>query len=122
MTKERNALVVDDSIVMRQLICDALCEINFNVIAEAENGEEAFDMYKEHDPDLVTMDIVMPREHGIESLKNIMEYNGNANVIVISGLHQKSLLMEALEVGAKDFVVKPFEEDELVETITNIFQ
>jgi two-component system chemotaxis response regulator CheY len=115
MSEKKKVLIADDSIVMRNMIKDILCEDGFEVAGEAKDGGEALKMYKKLTPNLVTMDIVMPREHGIDALKGIMEWDPDARVIVVSGLHQKSLLMEALGAGAKDFVIKPFDKNELLE-------
>jgi two-component system chemotaxis response regulator CheY len=115
MSEKKKVLIADDSIVMRNMIKDILCEDGFEVAGEAKDGGEALEMYKELTPHLVTMDIVMPREHGIDALRGIMEWDPDARVIVVSGLHQKSLLMEALGAGAKDFVIKPFDKDELLD-------
>lgn len=114
MSDKKSVLIADDSIVMRNMINDILLKDGFEVIGEAKDGKEALLKYKELKPNLVTMDIVMPREHGIDALKGIINFDPDARVIVVSGLHQKSLLMEALEAGAKDYVIKPFEKDELL--------
>jgi two-component system chemotaxis response regulator CheY len=111
---KKKVLVTDDSIVMRKMISDILTSDNFEIVGEASNGQEALRLYKELSPNLVTMDIVMPREHGLEALKKIIEYDSDARVIVISGLHQKSLLMEAMDSGARDYVIKPFDRDKLL--------
>jgi two-component system chemotaxis response regulator CheY len=115
MSQNKKVLIADDSMVMRKMINDILWDDGFEVVGEAKDGGEAFEMYKELHPNLVTMDIVMPREHGIDALKSIMEFDPQARVIVVSGLHQKSLLMEALGAGARDYVIKPFDKEELLE-------
>lgn len=115
MSEKKKVLIADDSTVMRNMIKDILCEDDFEIVGEAKDGTEALNKYKELTPHLVTMDIVMPREHGIDALKGIIDHDADARVIVVSGLHQKSLLMEALGAGAKDFVIKPFDRDELLE-------
>lgn len=115
MPEKKKVLVVDDSLVMREMIKNTLCEDGFEFAGEAANGVEALEQYKALKPDLVTMDIVMPQEHGIDALKKIFEFDNNAKVIVVSGLHQKTLLMEALETGASDYVIKPFDAKELLE-------
>lgn len=115
MSSKKKVLVADDSIVMRKMITDILWNDGFEVVGEAKDGGEALIKYKELNPNLVTMDIVMPREHGIDALKSIIDFDPDARVIVVSGLHQKSLLMEALGAGARDYVIKPFEKKELLE-------
>lgn len=119
MTKKR-VLIVDDSMVMRMMIGDILTRNDFEIAGVAEDGINAMKMYQTLKPDIVTMDIIMPNELGIESLRKIMQYDPNARVVVISGLHQKALLMEALEAGAKDYIIKPFTEDELLSSLRKI--
>ena len=107
-------LIVDDAMFMRNMIAEIFNGKNYSgeeyeVVAEAENGIEAVEMYKEHTPDIVTMDIVMPEMTGIEALREIMNLDSEANVIMCSALGQDSLVMEALDAGAKDFIVKPFQ-------------
>jgi two-component system chemotaxis response regulator CheY len=115
MSMNKTVLIADDSMVMRKMINDILLDDGFNIIGEAKDGSEALKKYMELKPCLVTMDIVMPREHGIDALRRIMEFDPDARVIVVSGLHQKSLLMEAIGAGARDYVIKPFDRDELLE-------
>jgi two-component system chemotaxis response regulator CheY len=115
MSETKSVLIVDDSVVMRSLIGDILEKEEFNVVGQAQDGGEAVDMYQKLNPDLVTMDIVMPGGPGIDALKRIIDQDPNARVIVVSGLHQKSLLIEALEAGARDYVIKPFTDRELLE-------
>ncbi len=118
MTDEKKSvLIVDDSEVMREMIKDALTENGFAVIGEAKDGDEALVKYKELKPAIVTMDVVMPSKHGIDAIKTIMEHDSNAKIVVISGLHQKSLVMDALDAGARDYIIKPFESEDLVATI-----
>jgi two-component system chemotaxis response regulator CheY len=100
--------------VMRKMISDILASDGFEIAGEAENGEQALRLYKELKPNLVTLDVVMPREHGLDALRKILKYDPDARIIVVSGLHQKSLLMEAIGCGARDYVVKPFDRDELL--------
>ena len=114
MMDKKKVLIADDSVVMRKMISEILCEDGFEIAGEAKDGQEALILYKKLNPDLITLDIVMPREHGIEALKSIIEYDPEARIIIVSGLHQKLLLMEALESGARDYVVKPFDKEELL--------
>ena len=112
---KKKVMIADDSLVMRRRIMDILSGDGFEIIGQAQNGEEAVTQYRLLRPDLVTMDIVMPKEHGINALKKILEHDPNAKIIIVSGLHQRALLMEALETGAKDYVIKPFTDEELLE-------
>jgi two-component system chemotaxis response regulator CheY len=102
---------------MREMIGDILKEKGFEVAGEAKDGLEALDQYKKLKPDVVTMDVVMPKVHGIDAVKKIMAVDKNARIIIISGLYQKTLVMEALEAGASDYVIKPFEPIELIDTV-----
>jgi two-component system chemotaxis response regulator CheY len=118
-------LIVDDAMFMRNMIAEIFNgkkfkEEDFQVVAEAENGIEAVEKYKEHNPDIVTMDIVMPEMTGIEALKEIMGLDSGANVIMCSALGQDSLVMEALDAGAKDFIVKPFQPEKVLDVVTRI--
>ena len=118
-------LIVDDAMFMRNMIAEIFNgkkykEEDYQFIAEAENGIEAVEKYKEHNPDIVTMDIVMPEMTGIEALKEIMGLDSGANVIMCSALGQDSLVMEALDAGAKDFIVKPFQPEKVLDVVTRI--
>jgi two-component system chemotaxis response regulator CheY len=115
MADSKSVLIVDDSVVMRSLIGDILEKEDFSIVGQAQDGGEAVEMYRKLSPDLVTMDIVMPGGPGIDALKQIIDHDPNARVVVVSGLHQKSLLIEALEAGARDYVIKPFTDRELLE-------
>ena len=118
-------LIVDDAMFMRNMIAEIFNgkkykNEEYQVVAEAENGVEAVEKFKEHNPDIVTMDIVMPEMTGIEALKEIMESNPEANVIMCSALGQDSLVMEALDAGAKDFIVKPFQPEKVLAVVARI--
>lgn len=118
-------LIVDDAMFMRNMIAEIFNgkkykEEDYQIVAEAENGVEAVEKYKEHGPDIVTMDIVMPEMTGIEALKEIMEEDSGANVIMCSALGQDSLVMEALDAGAKDFIVKPFQPEKVLDVVVRI--
>jgi two-component system chemotaxis response regulator CheY len=118
-------LIVDDAMFMRNMIAEIFNGKNYSgeeyeVVAEAENGIEAVEKYKEHTPDIVTMDIVMPEMTGIEALREIMNINSAANVIMCSALGQDSLVMEALDAGAKDFIVKPFQPEKVLDVVVRI--
>lgn len=115
MSNEKKVLVVDDSMVMRAMISDILTKDGYKVVGHAKNGKEAVEQYIKLNPDLVTMDIIMPGEHGTDVVKKIIEVDKDARIIIISGLNQKSLVMQALDNGARDFLVKPFENAELLE-------
>ena len=113
-------MVVDDALFMRNMLKDILLRAGYEVIAEAENGEMVLNLFLEHKPDLVTMDIVMPKKSGVEALQDIMSSHPEACVVMVSALGQDSLVLEAVEAGAKDFIVKPFKEDQVLETIRRV--
>ncbi len=104
-------MIVDDALFMRNMLKDIFGRAGYDVVAEAEDGEMALELYQETKPDLVTMDIVMPKKSGIEALQDIMAENPEACVVMVSALGQDSLVLDAVESGAKDFIVKPFNEE-----------
>ena len=110
-------LVADDAAFMRQMIRGIVEAEGHEVVAEASDGVEAVDQFKAHHPDLVTMDIVMPRRSGIDAVKGIMEIDSTACVVMCSALGQETLVTEALQAGARDFIVKPFKPDSVVKTV-----
>ncbi len=111
-------LVVDDAAFMRMMLKDILEKNDFEVIGEAENGQMAVDKYKELEPDLVTMDITMPEMDGIEAVKHIRSLDANARVVMCSAMGQQAMVIDAIQAGAKDFVVKPFQPERVVEAVS----
>lgn len=112
-----NILIVDDAAFMRMMVKDILTKNGYNVIGEATNGNEAIEKYKELKPDLVTMDITMPDKDGIQALKEIKALDSNAKVIMCSAMGQQAMVIESIQAGAKDFIVKPFQADKVVESV-----
>jgi two-component system chemotaxis response regulator CheY len=110
-------LVADDASFMRQIIRDILESDGHEVIAEAADGVQAVDEFKKHHPDIVTMDIVMPKRSGIDAVKGILELDATARVVMCSALGQETLVTEALQAGAIDFIVKPFKPDAVLKTL-----
>jgi len=110
-------LIVDDAAFMRMMIKNVLSNNGYEVCGEAGDGEQALEKYKELKPDLVTMDITMPNCDGIEGLKRIMEYDSKAKVIMCSAMGQKAYVLEAIKLGAVDFIVKPFQPDRVLATV-----
>lgn len=110
-------LIVDDAAFVRTMIKNVLIKNGYEVCGEAGNGVEAFSKYKELKPDLVTMDITMPNSDGIEGLSLIKEYDKNAKVIMCSAMGQKAYVLEAIKLGALDFIVKPFQPDRVLATV-----
>jgi len=118
-------MIVDDAMFMRNMIGDIFqgkkfADEEYEVVAEAENGIEAVEKYKEFRPDVVTMDIVMHEMTGIEALKEIIKIDEDARIIMCSALGQDSLVMEALDSGAKDFIVKPFQPEKVLDVVVRI--
>jgi len=113
-------MVVDDALFMRSMLKDIITRGGHEVVVEVENGDAAPVRYRELQPDLVTMDIVMPRKSGIEALQEIMAVDPQACVIMVSALGQDALVHEAVAAGAKDFIVKPFREDKVLATIRRV--
>ena len=113
----RRVLIVDDAAFMREMLRDILTEADYDVVAEAVDGEQAVTMFREHSPDLVTLDIVMPRKSGLEALKEIRGLDPGACIVMCSALGQEALVMEALEAGARDFIVKPFKPDQALSVL-----
>ena len=114
----KRILVVDDAAFMRMMIKDILTKNGFEVVAEAADGMQALEKYKELQPDLVTMDITMPEMDGITSLKEIKKVNPNAKVIMCSAMGQQAMVIDAIQAGAKDIIVKPFQADRVIEAIS----
>lgn len=110
-------LIVDDAAFMRMMIKDILTKNGYEVIGEANDGQQAVAKYKELSPDLVTMDITMPEMDGITALKEIRKYDPNAKVIMCSAMGQQAMVIDAIQAGAKDFIVKPFQADRVLEAI-----
>lgn len=110
-------MVVDDSNFMRKILKSILENAGHTVVAEAHNGVEALSQYKKHSPDLVTMDITMDECNGIQAVEDIRNYDSNAKVVMVSAMGQKVMVMGALKAGAKDFIVKPFKAENIIETI-----
>lgn len=110
-------LIVDDAAFMRMMIKDILTKNGFEVVGEAADGNQAVEKYKELSPDLVTMDITMPEKDGIAALKEIKSLDSNAKIIMCSAMGQQAMVIDAIQAGAKDFIVKPFQADRVIEAI-----
>lgn len=115
-------LIVDDSKTSRKILRGILQECGHEVIDEAENGEIGYIKYQELNPDIVTMDITMPKMDGIECLKRIRSYNPNAKVVMITAAGQKDKMIEAVKSGVAEFLTKPFEKDAIAHAIENVIK
>lgn len=113
-------LIVDDALFMRNMLREIFVKAGWEVVGEAGNGVEAVEKYQELHPDLVTMDIIMPLKSGIEALQEITGRDPEARVIMCSALGQESLVLEAVQAGARDFVVKPFRESRVLEVVRRV--
>lgn len=116
----KKILIVDDAAFMRLVLKTMLEKNGFEVIGEAVNGLEAIEKYKALSPDLVTMDITMPVMEGIEAVKRIKEVDSGANIIMCSAMGQQTMVVQSLQAGAKDFIVKPFQEERVLESIHRV--
>lgn len=110
-------LIVDDAAFMRMMIKDILTKNGYEVVGEAANGLKAVELYKKERPDVVTMDITMPEMDGIEAVKEIKAFDASARIIMCSAMGQQSMVMDAIRAGARDFIVKPFQADRVLEAI-----
>lgn len=113
-------LIVDDSRTSRRILKGILESHNIEIIGEATNGEEGVKLFKELNPDLVTLDITMPVMDGVAALKEIMSINPNAKAIMVTAAGQQNNVVEAIKLGASDFVTKPFEEDVIMDVILRL--
>src|SRR3954469_6479643 len=110
-------LVVDDAVFMRKVVSDALAKGGHEVVGEASNGQEAGERFHELSPDVTTLDITMPEKDGLAALKEIVALDPGARVVMCSALGQESKVLESIKAGAKDFVVKPFQPDRVIEAV-----
>ena len=116
----KNVLICDDAAFMRMMIKDILSKNGYNVAGEAENGAKAVEKYAEVKPDLVLMDITMPEMDGIQALKKIKAADPNAQIIMCSAMGQQAMVIESIQAGAKDFIVKPFQADRVLEAVKKV--
>lgn len=118
--KMATVLIVDDAAFMRMMLKNMLIKNGFEVVAEGENGENALELYKQFKPDIVTMDITMPDMDGIEAVKQIKLIDENARIIMCSAMGQQSMVLNAIKAGAKDFIIKPFNEERVVAALKQL--
>ncbi len=115
-----NVLIVDDSGFIRRMLRDILEKNGYVIVGEASDGEQAVRSYEELQPDLVTMDITMPVADGIQALERIMELDTDACVVMVSALNQEEFIERSLDLGAKDFIVKPFQPQKVLDTLERV--
>ena len=116
----KSVLICDDAAFMRVMIKDILTKNGYDVAGEAENGLKAVEKYNETKPDLVMMDITMPEMDGIQALKKIKAIDANASVVMCSAMGQQAMVIESIQSGAKDFIVKPFQADRVLEAVKKV--
>ena len=113
----KSILICDDAAFIRMMIKDILVKNGYNIAGEAENGLKAVEKYAETQPDIVLMDITMPEMDGIQALKKIKENDPNASVVMCSAMGQQAMVIESIQSGARDFIVKPFQPDRVLEAV-----
>jgi two-component system chemotaxis response regulator CheY len=113
-------LICDDAIFMRTMVGDILTQAGFEIVGEAETGVQAVQKYQQLKPDLVTMDIVMPDMGGIDAVREICKSDPNAKILMCSAMGQQALVVDAIQAGAKDFVVKPFQPSRVLEAVERV--
>jgi two-component system, chemotaxis family, chemotaxis protein CheY len=116
----QRVLICDDAIFMRTMIADILKQAGFDVIGEAETGAQAVTRFRELRPDLVTMDIVMPDMGGIDAVREIVREAPEARILMCSAMGQQALVIEAIQAGARDFVIKPFQPSRVIEAVQRV--
>ncbi len=116
----KRVLITDDALFMRVTLKNILEKGGYEVAGEASNGRESVEMYQQVKPDLVTMDITMPELDGISAVREIKKSDPNANIIMCTAMGQKQMVLEAVAAGAKDFIVKPFQPDKVIEALQKI--
>ena len=113
-------LIVDDAAFMRMMIKDILSKNGYEVVGEAENGVKAVEKYKELTPDLTLMDITMPEMDGIQAVKNIKALDASAKIVMCSAMGQQAMVIESIQAGARDFIVKPFQAERVLEAVRKV--
>jgi two-component system chemotaxis response regulator CheY len=116
----KRVLITDDALFMRVTLKNILTKNGYEIAGEASNGKESVELYEREKPDLVTMDITMPEMDGITAVKEIRKIDPNANVIMCTAMGQKNMVMEAVAAGAKDFIVKPFQPEKVIEAVQKL--
>jgi len=113
-------LIVDDASFMRMMLRNILSSHGYEIVGEAENGRQAEEVYQQVKPDIVLIDLIMPEVGGIEAVKKIIELNKQAKIIICSAMGQQALVVEAMQAGARDFIVKPFQPTSVIEAIQKV--
>ena len=119
---QKTVLIVDDIPFVRKTLKQILIHQGYRVVGEAENGEEAIQLYRETKPTLVTMDLVMPIMNGVEATKKILQFDPAAMIVILSGMMQENLVTEAIHAGAKDYIMKPFQTEDVARILKQVIQ
>ena len=119
---QHRVLIADDAAFMREMLREILESGGYSIVAEAADGDEAVQRYREHSPDVITLDIVMPRKSGLEALRELVAEFPGVRVVICSAHGQEALVMESLEAGARDFIVKPFKPDQVRSVVGRAIQ
>jgi two-component system chemotaxis response regulator CheY len=117
---DKKIMLVDDAAFMRMTIKNCLTKAGYTNLIEASDGQAAFETYQKEHPDLVIMDITMPNMDGIQALQAIKQVDPGAKVVMCSAMGQEAMVVEAIQLGALDFIVKPFKPDRILQTVTKI--
>ena len=117
---QKTVLIVDDIPFVRKTLKQILTNQGYRIVGEAENGEEAIQLFRETNPTIVTMDLVMPLMNGVEATKRILQINPSAKVVILSAMMQENLVTEAIVAGAKDYIMKPFQTDDVARVLRNV--
>ena len=120
-----NIIVVDDAIFMRKMLSDILSKDGHEIVGEAENAKEAIALYQKLNPDVVTMDLIMPEIDGtdvMKAIKEILNFDKNAKIIMVSAMGQQELVVESIQAGAKDFIIKPFQPSSVTDAVRRVIK
>jgi two-component system chemotaxis response regulator CheY len=118
----KRVLITDDAAFMREMLREILTDGGYEVVAEAADGDETLARFREHRPDVITLDIVMPGKSGLDVLREITALDPSACIVMCSALGQEALVMEALEAGAKEYIIKPFKPDQVLGALNEALQ
>ena len=117
-----SVLIVDDAVFMRRMLADLFEEAGLEVVGEAGDGQEAVALFEELNPDFVTMDVVMPNMNGVEAVRRILKADPDACIVMVSAIGQESMIVEAMDAGARDYIVKPFRKEDVLAAVERLLE